>query len=416
MSQISKTENINTLFDLYKSLPEKKWSEVNLCENVNISLEELKNFDQRPSKFHVLSRFPNLTFSYVLENSSLDWEWYIISVREDIISLDDIEAHPELPWDYTDGVSFREDITIEFIKKYPDKLWNWNALCYDLPLRIIQENLDLPWNYESLSFNKTLTIEFIYQHLDQDWNFTDISLNINPNEFEKDVRKLLDWSCLHHNSRLTSKFILRHLDYSWRWDILSLQSLNFDLLIGIHEFWYWEGLSANPAISRNFVDYYQDKFIRGENWIRNLCQNDRIDFEVAENLRNFRALSMHPKLDIDFVLEHKNEFCRSDIEQLCRNGSFGSKEYQILLNHGFKLLFSCLSESENLSYEFIYKHKDKDWNWKSLSCNNFGYKRKANVAKKIVCLYKYRKLRFSLEKLNSYLITDLSKIIVKYTI
>ena len=417
---ILEEKEINTLIDLYKALPTINFRASLIRCNPNVSLNDIRENFNIYDSVNILSSSPNLTFSFILKNLDLNWDWTQLSYRSDINSFEDIKSHPELPWNYS-YVSFRSDLDINYVKVNLSKAWDWHSISSLQPLNVVQANPDLPWIYSSM--NQYLTIEFMYQHPKVNWNINNISVVINPDEFEKDTQNLLDWSDLNYNDKVTAEFILKHRNrVNWDWNVLSRAKLDFDLFIGVHELWNWEIMSSNPSVSSRFVDYYLHKFLEDNGaMLANLCQHNKISFEEAEKLaektNKFEALTYHSKLDLNYVLKHKKKFNKkSCLAGLSINKSLNSRDFQILLDNGFKLDFDLLSASEKLSYQFIYRHKYRNWNWPIISSNRFDIDRKQQIVKKMAALYKYRKLKLGLNKMNSYLVNDLSKIIVKYIV
>ena len=79
-------------------------------------------------------------------------------------------------------LSSNPNITIEIIKKYPDKEWFWH----------------------NLSMNSNITMNVVEKYPDMQWRFSGLSrnYNINMNFVEKYVRKI-DWGYLSKNSNIT---------------------------------------------------------------------------------------------------------------------------------------------------------------------------------------------------------------------
>ena len=82
------------------------------------------------------------------------------------------------------NVSWNHNITMEMIKKYPDKPWNWDGISENpnITIEIIEKYPDKPWNWDYISCNPNITIEFIEKYPNKYWNFC----NMSNNKFTKE--------------------------------------------------------------------------------------------------------------------------------------------------------------------------------------------------------------------------------------
>ena len=69
-------------------------------ENTLVKL--LEKFPNKDWEWYHLSKNPNITFQYVLENSDKDWDW--------------------------DGLSCNPNITFQYVLNHPNEHWNWQNL------------------------------------------------------------------------------------------------------------------------------------------------------------------------------------------------------------------------------------------------------------------------------------------------
>ena len=62
--------------------------------------------------------------------SDKELNWFHFSIS-DLITMEDIDNNIDLPWDWG-GISGNPNLTLEFIKKYHNKPWNYPMICGNL--------------------------------------------------------------------------------------------------------------------------------------------------------------------------------------------------------------------------------------------------------------------------------------------
>lgn len=430
-------KHIYRLIDLVKALPNVAWNYQYLLGNSNINLTEIiENPDliQKAGNISKIVRNDNITLNFILNNmdkSTLhDADWKMLSM---FLPARDIQAHPELPWDYK-TLSGRSDFWLVYILKNPQFDWSWNILSHVKSIKLIEKNITLPWNVKSISSNKTLTLEFIRQHPEIPWNFKIVSFWINIREIQKDLdaksdiendEKTLPWNfeSLSSNFTLTSSFILAHLNENWDFHHLSANTnLNFNRLVGLSGSssslgWDWEVLSNNPKLTKKFLLFHIEHFTSSTQWY-NIYQNNTVNLKDIENdpklFHSYDTLSSHPELTADYILSH-GEISEWNSMQLSMNGGLKMIDYEKLLKAGFDLIFYTISRSPNLTYDFIYQHPDLSWRWNSISLNRF---RLENTKEKLVLRlqknYIKKQKRLAYQVLNPYIIPDVNNIVIEY--
>jgi hypothetical protein len=116
-----------------------------------------------------------------------DWTFIFKSIY---ITLDLIEANPDIPWDWFD------------ISEHP---------C--ITPGIIEANLNLPWDWIAIARNPNITIDFVMRHLDR-FSLSAENISINRAISMKDILAHPEfpwnWGCVELNPNLTIDFMVHH--------------------------------------------------------------------------------------------------------------------------------------------------------------------------------------------------------------
>ena len=113
---------------------------------------------------------------------------------------------------------------------FPNKIC-WKSLSHNetITTKIVEKNLDKPWNWYALSKNETITSEFVEQNIDKPWCWGGLSqnLNITWKFVEKNLDKQWDWKSLSQSETIIWKIIEKNLDKPWDWSYLSGNTFNY---------------------------------------------------------------------------------------------------------------------------------------------------------------------------------------------
>ena len=212
---------------------------------------------------------PNLTINFIRKyENNFEGCWDIIS-RNKNIQMEDIENNLYLPWDFefiSNNTNLSEAtlaVTIDFALKYKNKMdWDWVFLNEKMTLEIIGLNPDLPWNYRYISSNPNLTINFIKKYPNKDWSWSIISCNSNitMEDIESHPEYAWDYKSISKNPNLTENFINKYFDQDWNWDGISENpNINFDI-VQKHFNWSWDyfELSRHPNITCDIIESNPD--------------------------------------------------------------------------------------------------------------------------------------------------------------
>ena len=245
--------------------------------------------------------------------------------------MDIIEENLDLNWDWM-GITYNPNLTINFIKKYQDKFKNhWSGISQNenIHMEDIENNLDLDWDFEYISTNPNLTINFIKKYKDKmNWYFVSGNKNMTLDIIELNLDLLWDFSGISYNSNLTINLIKKYPDQIWwDWDKISANSnITMNDIEENPEYpWNYELISENPNLTEDFISKHL-----GDNWNwLSISENPNITFDIVQrNLNwpwNWSILSRNPNITCDII-----------------ESNFDSS-----------LDWNGISENENLTEEFI---------------------------------------------------------------
>lgn len=425
------------LIDLINLTPEFKWNYTYLSSNPNIYLEDIpiNNGNILPFDKYILSHNPNLRFDWLYNNFLSigeygEWDWTYLSR---IVPLHDILEHPELYWIMI-TVSERI-IDINILLEYPEIKWNWDKLSEKIPLDQIISHPELPWNYRRLSNNPTLTIKFMLENKDNFgkfmWSDISISKNISLKEIINNAQFPWLYNQISLNPTLTSEFLLEHINKGWNWiSVFGNWNINYDILaeskINLSDKLDYVLTNSSKIITHNknltikFIRKYKTIFLIHKSVFADIHGNGIITLQDIEEdpelIVSYDFFSMNPNLTIDYVLANKDK--PWNMNNLSENSAFkmidilkGFESVEIpniifpLRNlvkpfeYKIEWNFEGLSKNPNITFEFIYDNKDKNWSQTYLVINKFTEQQKINIKE---------------SGLKNILISDINNIVLEY--
>ena len=292
-------------------------------------------------------------------------------------------------WIWCDnGLSANPSITQEFILKYIEKPWIWGkhglsknpAITPNFVEYIMENypNIKWHWGCGGLSENPSITQEFILKYIDKPWKWgLYCSLATNPVVTPDFLEHIMEhyphikflWRCggLSSNKSITSEFVLKHIARPWNWGVFGL-SKNPAIKPEFVEYimknnnypyikWYWgkNGLSSNPSITPEFIIRHLD-----EEWCWNggkesLSANPAVtpDFlEFIMFISTQYSIEKPQNKHFEYYMNYYNKFAPSN------------SNLSIELTWGYGV-----SLNPSITLEFIKTHLDQEWNWRELSSN-----------------------------------------------
>ena len=177
--------------------------------------------------YDCMSDNENININYLLNNQSLNWDWYNLS-RNKGISINDIMRNPLLPWDWYQ-VLYHPKITMKDIIKYYD-VFDWNNE-EELPTfpnitfeEVMTHNEQLQWDNEFICRSVVITKNDLIKYNTYTWN-TSISNNFSVTEemidYGREIGIEWDYANLSTNNNITIKYVLNNIEEKWNWFHLS---------------------------------------------------------------------------------------------------------------------------------------------------------------------------------------------------
>jgi hypothetical protein len=150
------------------------WDKVSIYAIQN-NREFILNNMNMPWNFKIISKYANLQF--VIDNPGIEWDWAQISRNKNITTAFISEnINKPIEFIHLDDNFYKSDNTMELVKKYPDKGWNYHKLTTNRNLDItfvdIHNKKNWDWYYlTTISKNNEDIIELIKKHPKKYWDF-----------------------------------------------------------------------------------------------------------------------------------------------------------------------------------------------------------------------------------------------------
>ena len=334
---LSKFININQY--IINNYPDKPWDWEWLIKNTIIYVERYIPFNLIEKyldkwNYWKLSKNQNITEDFILKYPNQNWNMCFLIKNNKITDFN--------------ALSKFRNIYEDIIDKYPNKQWDWEWLIENtdinvenyIPFNLIEKYLD-KWDYYYLSKNPNLTEKIILKYPNQNW---DIKYLIKNN-------KITDFNALTRFKYINKKIINKYLDKSWDWKWL-IENTN----IRVENYYH---LSKNPNLTEEFILKYPYK-----DWdIEYLIKNNKIT--------DFNALSKFKNITQDIIKKYSDKSW--DWKWLIENTNIHVETYislKLIEEYYYKLNYYILSENPNLTKEFILKHPSQNWNIEYLINNN----------------------------------------------
>lgn len=236
---------------------DKDWNWEEVCANIAMTKEQIQELNGEPDGFELnwvgLSRNKYITYDIVesLEDE-IDWDWEMLSHEATGISIDDIMANTDQPWEW-EGISYRNTLNMHHILAHPNLDWDWVGISQEANITM-DDVLEYPgfnWDYDALILNKAITVRDIVTHPDLFAGRMHL-LNMNPNITAEQASRIdgfTNWQYFgRHNNVDFDDIITYFPDTPRYWNIWSLNPnlTSANVLSNPQLNWDWDNLSNNP--------------------------------------------------------------------------------------------------------------------------------------------------------------------------
>jgi hypothetical protein len=211
--------NPNISWEMILNLTKANFPSADYNQNLNVTFDFIRQHCMMLNYYEYfelcISKHPDLTWEFVLENINCRWDWYKLSKHPNI-SFEIIRDNPEYNWSYFGIIenpnftlelvekvingelwsdkfitaytlSINPNLTWEFIQRYSILNWNYEALSYhpNITCDIIENNPNKPWVWQCISDNPNLTLDFLERYEDKPINWYRVCLNPLKKEVDK---------------------------------------------------------------------------------------------------------------------------------------------------------------------------------------------------------------------------------------
>jgi hypothetical protein len=199
--------NHHITWDVIEAAIDKNWSWFEISRNPNITWEIVQDNLEKPWSYNGLSYNPNITWNVIKENTDKDWNWSVLlqhpNITQSIICNEFFKVSDNRPQE--------ESLRNVLLSSNPNVTWE-----------IIQNNLDIKWNWNEILCNPNITWEDIN---DDNFIIDVISLSSNPIITWEDVNDdkfiIDDMISLSSNPNVTIDIIRRNKNIKWDTYILA---------------------------------------------------------------------------------------------------------------------------------------------------------------------------------------------------
>ena len=206
----------------------------------------------------------NITIDFINKHPEIEWDWYWISSNKNI-TMDDIINNPDKPWNKI-GICYNPNITLEYIQSYDDDYWYWNILANNekLSMDIIEHYSHKLTQYSyALSCNENISWDFIARNLDKKWDWDTIVRysKINQEVIDKYPQFPFNFNTydIIFNEYFTFDFIKKNLKTLYNSIGFSYYAKMEDIVNNPDIEWFYEYISENNNLTFEFINKNLDK-------------------------------------------------------------------------------------------------------------------------------------------------------------
>ena len=223
--KLSSRDDINLSEDIIKKYDSKyQWNWHALTENtsINYSLDFIRNFNDKPWHWDIISKRDDLTMSFIIEHRDKGWDWYEVTSKALFKPSVELLTHVELNGGQVnwDSISDNPNLPLTVIKKYQTSV-NWDIL--------------IGHNPKFFDIAETL-VDFVKEYLRYiPWDKLNRRIDVNiKNDLLEAFPSYVDWS-----------------------NASKSQSIDFtiELVKRYEDKWYWHELSKNLKFREDIPNY-----------------------------------------------------------------------------------------------------------------------------------------------------------------
>ncbi len=350
------SENINISVDFIKRNVDKafEWKKLLMREDIN------QFFDIVPinGKYYHASKNPHLSLDFVLEKPYMSWSYWHISTANENWNKEYLEAFAYMPLNWYNLTKIIDNE--EMLDKYSDRYLNWKEL-------------------SKASF---LTIEIVRKYKDKPWDYR---LICNPNLFAY-FREIINmklgenkpcWTTITRElPRISLEFLKEHSEYPWAWGVMSSrEDINMEIVnYFIKKKWNWRELTRNDAISLSEKrDIYIDKYVW--KWCHYILRHvitpttSSPTFRITDSFEDiFQNISYSNRIRIIRMKIYREKLSITDLYNMTSFSDTAQKEVLSVYLNNYTLVSSTVKIE--LLFTMLTKYPLIGWNNGTLSSHS----------------------------------------------
>jgi hypothetical protein len=170
---------------------------------------------QKLKSFQIIQPSEPLVRQYEPENC---WNF----CKQPKFTFDFVKKYPEKNWDYK-YLSNHPNLNFDVVALFPEKQWDWESLNKHRHLNfdVVAMFPEKQWDWESLSDHRNLNFDVVAMFPEKQWGWKTLSERCSLDVFCKHHK--LKWD-LHfiakYNMHFTLEFIEKHPEKNWDWPMI----------------------------------------------------------------------------------------------------------------------------------------------------------------------------------------------------
>ena len=164
-------DNADGIFTLSRMRRRKihDWDFGSLIINPSIKIADMIANPQFPWNFNNISQNDSVTMADIFAYPHLPWDFDELSHSHNI-SASDMISHPQFPWDYMampNKADFVFERALPILQNRMHFLLRFFSNHHAVTMDDIENHLELPWNWTLITVNPNITPEFLEKHMDK---------------------------------------------------------------------------------------------------------------------------------------------------------------------------------------------------------------------------------------------------------
>lgn len=359
---------INHLMALIKIFPDAEWYNPTLKHNPSLTEEgfkirNIKTIEYENCRYyHHHMHTKEITNEMIANHSNIEslvgFCFAKLSVNTNVCkNFDVVINNIERPWNFE---SLSKNVTWDIIEKYPMLHWNFYQLSKNKKIcnskesfKRLKKYLHHPWDFEFISYCKYITWEDVIKNPQIHWDYDRLSYYMPWYVITSFISpELWNLELLSSNSNVTFEIIKTNPNINWDpYGVSRNKNITLDIILRNLDFpWNIEGLFLNKNITINDIFKYPGIFKADYDITYNLVKKGltvdllvkNFNSPIFRNKHNWKRLSKY--LNMNDIFAHLSEY----------PWDYDSFNYNL-----------------TLTWKIVYDNPNIPWDFKKMSVNKF---------------------------------------------